>query len=385
MKVKNTAALALAVPMVALCLAACGSTSETSSSAQAEATSSASSPATPTAQYSTARVKGGIPVKATPGWKPLHLAFFGFCECNSYSQSEAQGLQRAVNELHDGSTFTQFDGKFAPTTQVSEIQDAVTSQKYNAFVVGPIDGAAVVPAVRQAVAAGIKVGALGFPIGPSFTNTTTPQVPGVVMSLANNPVADGTVTASRVKALCAKIDPCNVVVMMGVRTEPSEVLRYNAVKQTLAPNDKIVSTCNGNYTDAGGVTCIQDALQITRHINVVMSPSGDQMLAGAQKALAAEGIKIGDQNRQGLFKFVGTGASVAATKEVRSGLWAADRVYLGSPTVSSIMVMALDANINGHGSEFPEGYNTDAISPIGPIADTHTLKADPSFAGEWCC
>jgi ABC-type sugar transport system substrate-binding protein len=173
--------------------------------------------------------------------------------------------------------------------------------------------------------------------------------------------------------------------MMGVRTEPSEVLRYNAVKQTLAPNDKIVSTCNGNYTDAGGVTCIQNALQITRHINVVMTPSGDQMLAGAQKALAAEGIKIGDQNPQGLFKFVGTGASVDATKEVRSGLWAASRVYLGSPTVSSIMVMALYANINGHGSEFPEGYNTDAISPIGPIAEKQTLKADPSFVGEWCC
>jgi ribose transport system substrate-binding protein len=385
MKLKKATALASAVPLLAMFLAACGSTSQSSSSAQAGATSSASSPATTTAQYSTAQVKSGIPVKATPGWKPLHLAFFGFCECNSYTQSEARGLQTDLNKLNNGSTFTEFDAKFSPTTEVSSIQDAVTSQKYNAFVVGPVDGASVVPAVKQAVAAGIKVAAIGFPIGPNFTITTTAQVPGVVMSLANNPIPDGTVTAGRVKTLCAGSNPCNVVVITGVRTEPSEALRYNAVKQTLAPNDKIISTCDGKYTESGGLTCMQNALQITRHINVVMTPSGDQMLSGAQKALAADGIKIGDQNPQGLFKFVGTGASQEAVKQIRAGLWDSSRVYLGYPTLSSIMVMALYANINGHGSEFPQGYDMDAISPIGASADKQTLTSHPSFAGEWCC
>jgi ribose transport system substrate-binding protein len=385
MKLHKIIAAAAAVSLLALCLAACGSTSQSSSSSQASATSSASTPGTAAPQYTAAKVKGGIAVKATSGWKPLHLAWFGFCACNSYSQSEAHGLQTDLSKLNDGSTFTSFDSNFSPTTEVNEIEDAVTSHKYNAFVVGPVDGASVVPAVKQAVAAGIKVGALGYPIGPSFTITDRPQVPGVVMSLVNNPIPDGTVTASRVKALCVGKNPCNIVVLTGVRTEAAEGIRYNAVKQTLAPNDKIVSTCDGNFTQSGGFTCMQDALQITRHINVVMTPSGDQMLSGAQKALAGDGIKIGNQNPQGLFKFVGTGADQDAVKEIRAGLWDSSRVYLGYPTVSSIMVMALYANINGHGSEWPQAFDVDAVSPIGPIADKQTLASDPSFAGEWCC
>jgi ribose transport system substrate-binding protein len=383
MKLHKIIAAAAVVPVFALCLAACGSTSETSSSGQAGATSSTSTAGNTSPQYTAADVKGGIAVKATPGGKPLHLAWFGFCSCNSYSQSEAQGLQTYLKKLNDGSTFTSFDGNFSATTQVSQIEDAITSQKYNAFVVGPIDGASVVPAVKQAVAAGIKVGAIGYPVGPSFTITDRPQLPGVVMSLVNNPIPDGTVTASRVNALCAGINPCNVVVLTGVRTEAAEGIRYNAVKQTLKPNVKIVSTCDGNFTEAGGLTCMQNALQITRHINVVMTPSGDQMLSGAQQALGAEGIKIGDQNSQGLFKFVGTGADQQAVNEIRAGLWDSSRVYLGDPTLSSIMIQALYANVNGHGAEFPQAFNTDAISPIGPIADKQTLAKDPSFTGEW--
>ena len=385
MKLHKATAIASVVPLLALCLAACGSTSQSSSSSQAGATTSASTQGTTAPQYTEARVKGGIAVKATPGWKPLHLAWFGYCTCNSYSQSEAQGLRQALNKLNDGSTFTVFDGKFSPTTQVAQIQDAITSQKYNAFVVGPNDGASVVPGVKQAVAAGIKVGALGYPIGPSFTITDRPQVPGVVMSLVNNPTADGTVTASRVKAICANKNPCNIVELLGVQTQPAETIRYNAVKQTLAPNDKIIATCNGNFTQSGGFTCMQDALQHTRHIDVVMTPSGDQMLSGAQKALAADGIQIGSKNPQGLFQFVGTGASPTSIKAIQAGLFDSSRVYLGYPTLSTIMIMALYANVNGHGSEFPLAFNTDAISPIGPIADKQSLATDPSFAGEWCC
>jgi hypothetical protein len=48
-----------------------------------------------------------------------------------------------------------------------------------------------------------------FPIGPDQTITDRPQVPGVVISLLNNPIADGAITGERTKELCQGKSQCN--------------------------------------------------------------------------------------------------------------------------------------------------------------------------------
>lgn len=338
-----------------------------------------------TAKITAAQVKGGVKVHSQPGDKPLHLAFFGLCACNPYTAGQARGVQKAVKALGNGSTYTFFDGKFLAQPQVNQIQDAVTSGKYNAFVILPNDSAAVVPVVKQAIAKGIKVGALTFPVGPSYTITDRAQVPGVVMSLVNNPVTDGLVTATRTNELCAGKNPCNVVVMMGVRTISWELQRYNAVKKTFTKNIHIVNVCDGKFLQDGGFKCMQDSLQITKDIDVVMTPSGDEMLTGAQKALAAQGIKIGNQNSDGKFKFTGLGASTDSVDQVKKGLWDSTRVFLGDPTIDTIVVQALSDHVNGRGAQWPTAFSTDLVSPIGPEVTPETLKKVPSFKGEWCC
>jgi ribose transport system substrate-binding protein len=384
MKARGRLAGAVAL-LVALGVAACGSSSDDTSAGSAPATAAATTTSTSAKTHTADDVKGGVEVKPVAGWKPLHVAFFGYCSCNSYTATEAQGMKKALDQLNNGSSLKIFSANYSATTQANQIADAVTSQKYNAFIILPIDGAQVVPSVKQAVAAGIKVGAMSFPIGPSQTITDRPQVPGVVISLLNNPVADGAITGERTKQLCEGKSPCNIVVMTGPRGVSSEVLRVNAVKKAIGPNAKIVLTCDGAYTAAGGFKCMQNALQVTKDIDVVMSPSSDSMLVGAQKALGAVGIKIGEQNPDGKFKFVGLGASETAVNQIKAGLWDSSRVWLGDPTVSTVMISALDANVNGHGSEWPQAYDSDAISPIGKLADKKALDTDPSFKGEWCC
>jgi ribose transport system substrate-binding protein len=369
--------------LLAFGLAACGSSSDTPSSAPASSTP-ASGAATSDKQFTAADVKGGVDVKPVAGSKPLHVAFFGYCSCNSYTQTEAQGMEKELKKLNDGSSLTFFNGNYSASTQANQIADAVTSKKYNAFIILAIDGASVVPAVKQAIAAGITVGQMSFPIGQDVTNIERPQVPGLAMSLLNSPVSDGQVTGARTKTLCEGKSPCNVLALLGPSV-PSEALRMKAVKKELTPNVKIVSTCTGQFTAAGGFKCMQDALQITKDIHVVMSPSSDSELVGAQKALTAVGIKIGDQNPQGLFKFVGLGASQAAVKEIRAGRWDSSRTWLGYPTLSSIMIQSLYDHVNGRGSQWPEGFNLDEISPIGSLANKQSLDADASFQGEWCC
>jgi ribose transport system substrate-binding protein len=368
--------------LLALGLAACGSSSNAPSSTPASSTPA--SAAATGKQFTAADVKGGVDVKPVAGSKPLKVAFFGYCSCNSYTQTEAQGMEKELKKLNDGSSLTFFNGNYSASTQANQIADAITSKKYNAFIILAIDGASVVPAVKQAVAAGIKVGQMSFAIGPDVTNIDRPQVPGLAISLLNSPLSDGQVTGARTKALCEGKNPCNVLALVGPSV-PSEALRMKAVKKELTPNVKLVSTCNGQFTAAGGFKCMQDALQITKDINVVMSPSSDSELVGAQKALAAVGIKIGDQNTQGLFRFVGLGASQTAVKEIRAGHWDSSRTWLGYPTLSSIMIQSLYAHANGHGSEWPQAFDLDEISPIGALANKESLDADPSFQGEWCC
>lgn len=377
-----TGAFACAVITAALATG-CGSSTKESSTPSTGSASATAADAGPT--KTAADVKGGVEVTAKPGDEPLHVAFFGQSAANAYASSEGKAIETAVKELNNGSTFTFFDGKFSTSAQVNQIQDAVTSGKYNAFVILPISGASVVPAVRNAVDAGIKVGAEAFPIGPSFTEVSKAQVPGVVMSLVNSPIDDGSVTATRANALCEGKDPCNLVVMVGDRTQPSEAVRLDTVKKTLEPNVKVVNVCDGGYTQDGGFKCMQDVLQVSKDVDVVLTPSGDQMLSGAQKALAAQNIRIGSENPDGKFQFVGLGASEDAVKQIRAGLWDSSRVWLGGPTISTIMVQALSDHVNGRGGQWPEAFNVDEISPIGPIANKESLADDPSFKGEWCC
>jgi ribose transport system substrate-binding protein len=370
----------VAAMLLALGVAACGSDEPSSTPAVNTPAPAAKSDN----QFTAADVKGGVNVKPVAGSKPLKVAFFGYCSCNSYTQTEAEGMKKELEKLNDGSRLTFFNGNYSASTQANQIADAVTSQQYNAFIILAIDGASVVPAVKQAVAAGIKVGQMSFAIGKDVRNIDTPQVPGLTMSLLNSPVSDGQVTGARTQALCEGKNPCNVLALLGPSV-PSETLRMNAVKEELGSNVKLVSTCNGQFTAAGGFKCMQDALQVTKDIHVVMSPSSDSELVGAQKALRAVGINIGEENPDGLFRFVGLGASQAAVKEIRAARWDSSRTWLGYPTLSSIMIQSLYDHVNGRGSQWPQGFNLDEISPIGSLANKESLKADPSFAGEWCC
>ena len=75
------------------------------------------------------------------------VAFFGFAAANSFAQATWKGVQQAAKACGASTKF--FDPNFNSQTQVSQIQDAITTGQYQVFVVQANDGNAVVPAVRQ--------------------------------------------------------------------------------------------------------------------------------------------------------------------------------------------------------------------------------------------
>lgn len=109
-----------------------------------------------------------IAAELEPG--DLKMAFFSSAANNSYLQAGIAGVQRAADEM--GATVDIFDGKFDAQVQFDQIQSALTSGKYNAFIVEANDGNLLCDILTQeAPQAGILVSAMNQPICGRAINT----------------------------------------------------------------------------------------------------------------------------------------------------------------------------------------------------------------------
>src|SRR3954454_15683722 len=115
------------------------------------------------------------------------VAFFGFASANSFAQATWAGVQQAAKQ--SGAQAKFFDPNFDAQKQVSQIQDALTTQQYQVFVVQANDGNAVVPAIKQAISQGVTVVGEFTPVGPNYA-TIQPQVKGLIY-VGEPPVDNG--------------------------------------------------------------------------------------------------------------------------------------------------------------------------------------------------
>lgn len=93
----------------------------------------------------------------------LSVAFFQAGSSNAYLQANIDAAQELAAEL--GIEFEVFDAQWDAKTQADQIQSALTSDRFNAFMVLPVDGNLICDAVtRDAREAGILVSVLNVPI-----------------------------------------------------------------------------------------------------------------------------------------------------------------------------------------------------------------------------
>ena len=96
--------------------------------------------------------------------RPIRVAFFASGLANTYVPAQIQGAKSAAGKL--GASITVFDAVFDASKQVTQVQDAITSRKFDAFVISAIDGNALVPQIKKAIAAGTRVACISAPCGP---------------------------------------------------------------------------------------------------------------------------------------------------------------------------------------------------------------------------
>jgi ribose transport system substrate-binding protein len=260
-----------------------------------------------------AAVAGAVVASGSGAQKRIHIAYFA-PQANTYAQATYQGLVEAGKKLN--ADITRFDTGFDAQKEYSQIQDAITLKKFQAFVIIALDPVSLIPAVKAAIKAGIKVVNTDLVLGPRF-GYQQPQVAGQSGTVVDLPGYRAQSEVNQLLVLaCKDLNPCKVGWIAGFATidfERSIKYQLGAV-QKIHPNIKVVA-----YQDGGGYLAdpafkiAQNMLQAHPDINL-LATSGDQMTLGAEIAVKGAGST-------GKIRIISGGLSCPGQKAVTDGRW----------------------------------------------------------------
>jgi ribose transport system substrate-binding protein len=266
---------------------------------------------------------------------------------------------------------TVFDALYDASRQLTQVQDAITSRKFDAFVISAVDGNALVPQIRAAIAAGTKVACISAPCGPEL-GSLKPQVKGLSVHVGHSFVTSGRLIGREIVAACAARRPCKVAYLPGLYAYPADKIRTASLHASLKRHAAItiVAQQEGKYLADTARSALQNILQAHRDVNVVAT-TGDQMAYGMEQALKAAGL-------QRKVRIIGNGASAVGVAAVKAGRWFATVVLLpyteGRVGASTAIRAARGAK------RLPRSVDVSKLSPIGPVA----TKANAGrFTPEW--
>jgi ribose transport system substrate-binding protein len=290
--------------------------------------------------------------------RKLSIGFFGFAKANSFASATFAGISEYAAKNNATATFV--DPNFDAQTQVQQLQDAVTAKRYDVIIVQANDGTAVVPAVQQAVRAGITVVVEFTPIGTRY-DTVEPQVDGTITIIdipTKNGAALGTLGLRACKAKAVK--PCKVAYLQGFKVLPLDNARTNAALATLKadPDVQVVADVEGGYTQDAGRKAFQDVLQANPDVNVVIGSS--QAIEGA--SALAKGKDIA---------FIGNGGSTQAVTAVQNGDWFAAYVIPEKTEGAKAAELGLK---KARGEQVPTSLDASTLTPFNGLGTRENLR-----------
>ncbi|WP_432518978.1 sugar ABC transporter substrate-binding protein [Kineococcus sp. SYSU DK006] len=251
-------------------------------------------------------ITGPDAVPAADEGEAKSIAFFGFARANSFANATWSGIEQYAQAHNATAQF--FDPNFDAQTQVSQMQDALTSGRFDVFVVQANDGQAVIPAVQSAISAGISVVVEFTPVGTAY-DSADPQVQGA-LTLIDVPTDNGKALGQMAVDACKQLgtQPCQVAYLEGNRSLPLDNARTEAVKQQLSSAGiEVVASVEGGYTNDSGRQAMQDVLQSDPDVDVVIGST--QAIAGAEGVVGQD------------VALIGNGGSRQALDAVRDGRW----------------------------------------------------------------
>ncbi len=304
----------------------------------------------------------------TAAKKPVKIAVFQVLP-NTYGIAEMKGIRAAAKAAGNVSV-TAFSAGFDPQKQFSQCEDAITSKRYNGFILTPVNGPTVIPCVEDAVKAGIKVAVHGTPLGNDFLTARRP-VAGMAGNVLVPAGPDGVNNGKLIVRACKNINPCKVAYIYGAKAVGWDLARYDALKKYVSAfkNVQIVATGEGAFVPDTALKTASDLLTAHPDLNV-LAGCCDQGALGWERAAANAGVtgKI----------IIGGGAGCVSIARIKQGKWYGTTVLLpksGANRAAEIVIKSVRGEKVG-----PRGVNEALLSPVGAII----TKANAGrFKCEW--
>ncbi|MFY9331365.1 MAG: sugar ABC transporter substrate-binding protein [Candidatus Nanopelagicales bacterium] len=348
------AALVAVAGVLALTVAACGGDGDSSNTATPSPTDSPTE--SPTEDPT------GAPLDAS-------IAYLSASSANTWLQAS----KAAMTEIGaaNGVELVEFDGQFTPGEQAKQIQDVIASDQYDGIIIAGIDGAALIPDLENAIAAGLPVVVLNQVIGEQL-DTVEPQFPGASANIMVPPLESGKLLGQLTLDACEGVSPCNVVYFYGLKGTPIDTAVKLGWDEVVAanPDVTVVAEAEGQYLGPDvALAAMQDVLQSTENISVVTGP--DQAMVGAQLAIEDAGVSG--------IKIIGFGGSEVAIAAISSGAWFGD--VFGAPFTEGQLAM------NAMIAALRDGTVTGGVNPLldfpngGLVNASNVADFTPQWAG----
>ncbi len=276
-----------------------------------------------------------LPIQAQDG--PA-IALFLPLGNNEYVRNAEIGVREIIEAA--AGTVASFDAGFNADEQLNQIQDAITSGNFDAFILYSVDGVGVTVGVDAAFEAGIPVISLDAPI--NHDRKTLVPYKNVAAQIARTGEGDGAHIGQAIVMACEGIDPCEVAFMIGFEEFPLDLDRFSAVESVVAAHENITIVSNqaGSYVEEGGFTVATDQLQAFPGIDVIATV-GDQMTLGAE-------IAVEDAGRTGEVALIGQGASIDGYNAVKEGRFfatVANSPYTNGQIAAQMALQAIDGTL----------------------------------------
>jgi ribose transport system substrate-binding protein len=238
--------------------------------------------------------------------KPVKVALLLPATSTSYYNAQSEAVKEKAEQ--SGASADVLEANYDPRKQLSQCEDAIASQQYDAIVVYPVDGGAIVPCVRSAVDADVPIVGMGGPLGPDW-ETLEPQVEGATGYAFPLAQTSGKRLADLAELACEDRNPCKLLYEIGNPAFGYDSTLLSNFKKNLPDHLEIVAQVQTNFNPDDGRTKTTDALQADPDIDVVVTEdTTSQGVIPAIESAGVTGVNV-----------IAQGGSEYATAQVKAG------------------------------------------------------------------
>jgi ribose transport system substrate-binding protein len=241
--------------------------------------------------------------------RPLEIAHFVAIQANPVEEVIINTAQDTA-DAEGGINVTLFDAGNDPQNQISQCEDAITTGKYDGFLLKAVAGETMIGCAEDAIEAGITVVVHGNALGPDPASTEI-QVDGVSGSVIHSAVTNGQGRYELGELACAESgeSPCEVIYLFGPLAFDWASRGRETVRALVDdnPDVTIVAEQTHEFNPDLAIQAAEQLIPANPGVDVLLSDSGNSAAAIVELGITDDIL------------VVGSGTDAASVPQIKDG------------------------------------------------------------------